>query len=251
MEVLHGPRACILKADGGNCDQETAYALELAGARSKIVPINDFLERRESLLNYQIVVTPGGFAHGDHVRAGVILAVELMTQLGPDILELVDRGKTLVAGICNGFQVLVETHLLPFGHLDRRRVALRNNTVGHFVCDWVNLQTEKTSRCVFLDEVPEQMRLMVAHGEGRFATSRRTLREIEAHKLVVFRYVDRLGKPTQAFPDNPNGSLNAIAGICDPTGRILGMMPHPERPKHLVPQGLALFQGMVRYASQS
>mgnify|MGYP001588523909 CR=1 FL=1 len=159
--------------------------------------------------------------------------------------------------------MLIRTGLLPFGELGKIQSALDVNDVGHFECRWVNLKVEENP-CVFLEGMGgEIVNFQVAHREGKFTAETQVLRRIEDQKLVVFRYCDVMGNPTQEYPQNPNGSLNAIAGICDPSGRILGLMPHPERfirkTQHpnwrrmpdLEPQGLQIFEKMVKYASQT
>lgn len=284
------PKVLVLKTDGINCDEETAFAFNLAGGTAKIVHVNDIRSKRENLKNYNILAIPGGFSYGDDIVSGKILATELTSFLSEDLKKFIERKNTLIIGICNGFQVLVRTGLLPFGNLGKMDATLTNNDSGKFECRWVNLKIEPNSKCVFLnnltmkqparhrlspppDTLCESMRAgqataggfnnfvsyQVAHGEGKFFTDPQTLRKIEKQNLVIFRYADSNDKPTQKYPDNPNGALNAIAGICDPTGRILGLMPHPERfvkiEQHpnwrrlpdLKPQGLPIFENMINY----
>ncbi|MDD4334608.1 MAG: phosphoribosylformylglycinamidine synthase I, partial [Desulfotomaculaceae bacterium] len=178
--------------------------------------------------NYQILALSGGFSYGDDVHSGKILAVELTSFLKEHLAEFVNKGK-LVIGICNGFQVLVRTGLLPYRRLGEIKTTLMVNDSSHFECRWVNLLVEKT-RCVFTRGMAGRViNVQVANGGGKFYTTPDTLRDIENQGQVVFRYVGNDGSPTLLYPANPNGSLNAIAGICDSTGRIMGMMPHPER----------------------
>jgi len=256
------PSVCVLKTDGINCDRETLYAFDLAGGKSQLVHINELRSGERHLGSYEILVIPGGFSYGDDVASGKILAVELNSYLGDQINEFVQRRKGLVLGVCNGFQVLVRTGLLPFGTMGKMQTTLSHNDSGHFECRWINLKMERDHVCLFLKDVDGLVSYQVAHGEGRFFAGQPELERLEAEKLVVFRYGDRLGKQTQEYPLNPNGSLNAIAGITDPSGRILGLMPHPERfirkeqhpnwrriPKG-EPQGLQIFKGMVSYALQ-
>lgn len=256
------PRVCILRTDGTNCDQETFHAFEKAGGESSLVHINSLRNCEEKLADYHILAIPGGFSYGDDVHSGKILAVELTSFLKEQMQEFVDAGKP-VLGICNGFQVLVRTGLLPGGQMtDKISAALIHNDSGRFECRWVNLLVGKTN-CIFV-QGPEGklINLQVAHGEGRFYTNSDTLKSIEDGGQVVFRYAGSKGEPARDYPLNPNGSLNAIAGICDPTGRILGLMPHPERfvedtqnpnwrrgnPGE--PHGLAIFRNAVRYAKE-
>ena len=258
-----GPKVCVLKTDGINCDEETVNAFLVAGGLPKSVHVNELRSRDDTLGNYQILAIPGGFSYGDDVASGKILALELNTYLADQIEDFINGRKGLVLGICNGFQVLVRTGLLPFGTMGKMHTTLTNNDSGHFECRWINLKAEENNACVFLNGMNGMVSYQVAHGEGKFLAQQPELERVEAEKLVVFRYCDKVGKPTQEYPLNPNGSLNAIAGITDPTGRILGLMPHPERfirttqhpnwrrmPEDFVPQGLQVFQRMVAHASQ-
>lgn len=256
------PQICVLKTDGINCDEETVHAFATAGAEPRTVHVNELRAGEKHLKDYQILAIPGGFSYGDDIASGKILALELNSYLGDQINEFVQIQKGLVLGICNGFQVLVRTGLLPFGTMGEMQSKLSNNDSGHFECRWINLKVEDNNACVFLKGMSGQVSYQVAHGEGKFLARQPELDRIEKEKLVVLRYCDQLGNSTQEYPLNPNGSLNAIAGITDPTGRILGLMPHPERfilpTQHpnwrriddLEPQGLPIFEKMVKYAAQ-
>lgn len=225
---MKNPGVCVLRTDGINCDEETFHAFENAGAECAMVHVNQLRSGEKKLSSYQILALPGGFSYGDDVHSGKILAVELTSFLKDQLNAFVDSGK-LVIGICNGFQVLVRTGLLPDRRLGEIKTILMVNDSSHFECRWVNLAVEST-RCVFTRGLEGKiMSVQVAHGEGKFYTNPGTLREIEDRGQVVFRYAGSEGSPTMLYPANPNGSLNAIAGICDSTGRIMGMMPHPER----------------------
>ncbi len=252
------PRICILKADGTNCELETAHACRLAGAEADIVPVNRLRWREARLEGFDGLIVPGGFSYGDDVVSGKVLAVELMTSLADQLGAFVAAGKP-VLGICNGFQVLVRTGLLPFGDLGQMRVTLTANERGRYECRWVTVV--RVGEGPFVGPLPERMALPVAHGEGRFWADRTTLGQVEAGGLVALRYADADGRPTQAFPHNPNGSLNAIAGVTDPSGRVLGLMPHPERnvarhhhpgwhrrPPDLEPEGVVFFRQLVALA---
>lgn len=257
-----GPKVLVLKTDGINCDGEIFNAFETAGGRPRTTHVNELKRKEQSLKDYQILAIPGGFSYGDDVVSGKILALELNSYLGDQINEFIQRQKGLVLGVCNGFQVLVRTGLLPFGTMGEMQATLANNDSGKFECRWVNLKVEENNACVFLNAMKGSVSYQVAHREGKFFATPETLKKVEDDKLVVFRYVGALGKPTQKYPENPNGSLNAIAGITDPSGRILGLMPHPERfilkTQHpnwrrmpdVEPQGLPIFQKMVEYATQ-
>ena len=256
------PQVCVLKTDGINCDEETVSAFKIAGGKPKTVHVNELRQREDSLLNYQILAIPGGFSYGDDVVSGKILAIELNSYLADQLNEFTQRQKGLVLGVCNGFQVLVRTGLLPFGTMGEMQATLQHNNSGNFECRWVNLKFEDRNASAFLKGMDKVISLQVAHGEGRFFALPEVLQVIEEQELPVYRYSDSLGNPTDEYPQNPNGSLNAIAGITDPTGRILGLMPHPERfvrpTQHpnwrrlpnLEPQGLQIFEKMVEFAAQ-
>ncbi|RDV81294.1 phosphoribosylformylglycinamidine synthase I [Ammonifex thiophilus] len=248
----------ILRTDGTNCDVETAYAFELAGAEPHLVHVNQLRRREVRLTDYRLLVIPGGFTYGDDIAAGKILAVELTSFLREEIGEFLAKGG-LVLGICNGFQVLVRTGLLPFGRLGEVQAVLMPNAKGRFECRWVRLRVEKSPSLFTRGMEGQVVEWQAAHGEGCFYTNAEQLKTIEEQGLVAFRYVDAEGRPTQEYPDNPNGSLNAIAGLSDPTGRILGVMPHPERfvlptqhpnwrRKKIPPAGFFIFQNAVRAA---
>ena len=247
---------CVLKAGGTNCDQETADAFKRAGSEPKVTLINELIKRGDNLRNYKILVLPGGFADGDYGGgAGRIVALNLRTFMKDQLLEFREKGG-LIIGICNGFQALTESGLLPSGELGKRQVVLDVNDVGHFDNRWDDIRVEKENRCVWLGDMAKEKETVVfqtAHREGKFFAEPDVLDEIEQQKLVVFRYCDAQGIPTQQFPKNPNGSLNAIAGITDLSGKILGLMPHPERGE-LTEHGLkphdVIFERAVSYASQ-
>lgn len=257
-----GPRVLVLKTDGINCDSEMADAFQTAGARTRTTHINELRSREVNLGDYQILAIPGGFSYGDDVRSGKILALELTSYLADQINEFVQRRKGLVLGVCNGFQVLKGTGLVPLGTMGEMQATLSSNESGRFECRQINLKIETGSAWVVAEGMKGPISLPVAHGEGKFFAPSQTLQKIEDKKLVVMRYINDFGKPTQEYPANPNGSLNAIAAICDPSGRIMGMMPHPERfvrkTQHpnwrrmlnLEPQGLQIFEKMIVYAKQ-
>ena len=208
-----------------------AYAFEASGAVPDIVHINELREGAKFLGDYGVLAIPGGFSYGDDIASGKVLANELTSYMSDQLQPFVDSGRP-VLGVCNGFQVLVRTGLLPDGTLGRQSMTLTDNEVGHFECRWVDLMVGE-SVCKFtrqedFGEVPIPMQ--VAHGEGRFFGFGRSVLDLAARQQVVFQYSTReLTRPDGKFPDNPNGSSLDIAGICDPSGLILGMMPHPER----------------------
>jgi phosphoribosylformylglycinamidine synthase I len=218
------PRALVLRAPGTNCDHETAHAFERAGGIARRIHVRALVQRPALADDFQIFCIPGGFSYGDDVASGRILALELKTRLADTLLRFRDRGG-LVLGICNGFQVLLQTGLLLADpETGTPRAALTHNASGRFVARWVGL-TAEPGRCVFLHGLGS-LELPVAHGEGRFvARSAAALAELDASGQLVLRYA---GGP-HGEPANPNGSALDVAGACDTTGRVLGMMPHPER----------------------
>ena len=220
------PRALILRAPGTNCDEETAAAWALAGASAETWHVGRLMEGPAALDQFQVLTLPGGFSYGDDLGAGRIFATRLGTILGDSLQRLRDRGG-LVLGICNGFQVLVRAGLLPGGPAQGLATLARNDS-GHFEARWVRL-APVAGRTPFLTD-DEPIDLPVAHGEGKFLNADSAdLVRLEASGQIVLRYLDSNQQPTQSYPDNPNGSPGAVAGIIDSTGRIFGLMPHPER----------------------
>jgi phosphoribosylformylglycinamidine synthase len=226
-------RALVVTGYGLNCDTETAFALEQAGARADRVHINALIEAAVDPAGYQIMVLGGGFGWGDDHGAGVVQAVRMKARLGDSLLAFVDAGK-LVLGICNGFQVLVNLGLLPGFTGDRgaRQVAVTYNDWGNFRNQWVTLAVNPDTPCVFTRGL-ETLELPVRHGEGKFCGAPEVIGRLGDNNQVVLRYALAPGRPARGrFPANPNGSLDDIAGICDPSGRIFGLMPHPEAYNH-------------------
>ena len=222
------PRAIVLRAPGTNCDEETAAAWERAGAVAETWHVGRLVESPAALDDYQVLTLPGGFSYGDDLGAGRILATRLGTVLGESLRRFHDRGG-LVLGICNGFQVLVRAGLLP-GGLPGARATLARNDSGRFESRWVRLAIRPGFSPFLSSDSPPVIELPVAHGEGRFVLgSGDGLDALDRSGQVVLKYVDAQGRPTDSYPDNPNGSPGAVAGVCDPTGRIFGLMPHPER----------------------
>jgi phosphoribosylformylglycinamidine synthase subunit PurQ / glutaminase len=219
------PRAIVLRAPGTNCDEEAAYALERAGALAETWHINQLIESPAALDRFQIFIIPGGFSYGDDLGAGRILATRIGTTLGETLRRFHDRGG-LILGICNGFQVLVRAGLLPGGSASATTLAA--NESGRFEDRWVRLLPRPGLSPFVTFSKP--IELPVAHGEGRFlmADSSR-ISALERAGQVVLQYADADARATQEYPANPNGSAHAVAGVCDPTGRIFGLMPHPER----------------------
>jgi len=240
-------KVCVLRTAGTNCDKETAFAFTKAGADPELVHINDLVSGESSFSDYKILALPGGFSYGDDIASGKVFANELKCKLTEQLKKFISDGK-LIIGICNGFQILVKSGLLPGGRDFTQETSLIINDSGKFEDRWVYLslrgaiatkQSQKRdrfapaglamTRCVWTKNLPEIIYLPVAHGEGKFIVKDNSvLKRLKANGQVVFRYCDSKGK-SAGYPDNPNGSLDDIAGITDETGRILGLMPHPER----------------------
>jgi phosphoribosylformylglycinamidine synthase len=251
-------RVLILRAPGANCDAEAQFGFEQAGAVAERVHVNRLREKPDLLKRYQVLVIPGGFTYGDDVAAGKILANQLAHFLGDALRRFRDRGK-LILGICNGFQAILKAGMLMPPDEDGPVATLGHNPRG-FQDRWVYLQVNPR-KCPFLTGI-ERMYVPIAHGEGRFICREAwQLKGLEQTGQVVLRYVDEHGRPG-GFPVNPNDSQGDVAGVCDATGRVLGLMPHPER--HVLPtqhprwtrnglaaegDGLALFRNAVRYFS--
>jgi phosphoribosylformylglycinamidine synthase len=260
------PRVLILHVTGSNRDREAAWAAELAGGLPEIVHINQLMAGERRLLDYHMLVLPGGFSYGDDLGAGKLWAVALRYRLADQLAAFVAAQRP-VLGICNGFQALVKSGLLSgwqtaegFDGATPLATLARNDS-AQFECRWVYLQPQPHSPCIFTRQLSEPIYCPVAHGEGKFVTrTAETLAALEAAGGVALRYVDPTGGPAE-YPWNPNGSEANIAGICNPSGTILGLMPHPE--DHLMawqhPQfhrgkggmlGLPLFQNGVSYAAE-
>jgi len=228
----------VLTGYGLNCDNETAYAFELAGAAARRVHINAVIAGAVTLSQFQILVFGGGFSWGDDHGAGVIQAVRMQTNIGNDLFEFIHKGN-LIMGICNGFQTLVNMGLLPGFDLEgtngdraQRRLAVTYNDCGNFRDQWVKLRVNPTSPCIYTRGLTE-LDLPVRHGEGKCYCDDETLNELVENQQIALQYATPDGQAAQrVFPHNPNGSILDIAGLCDPSGRIFGLMPHPEAYNH-------------------
>ncbi len=217
-------KVLMLRAPGTNRDIDTQIAFEAAGANQvESALVNEITRKEKQLADYQIMIIPGGFTYGDDISAGKIMANEIRLGLGEDIQKFVADGR-LVMGICNGFQVLVKTGILPgIKGQSAQPVTLTNNDSGKFECRWVYLKASKKSPCIVTKGI-DVIYAPIAHGEGKLVAEPGILEKLN----VVLQYVDENGQTKAGYPYNPNGSVNDIAGICDDTGRIFGMMPHPE-----------------------
>ena len=256
-------RVAVLKAAGTNCDGETAHAFALAGAQAESVWVEELKERPKRLEEFQILAVPGGFTYGDDLGAGKLLANELTFRLREALAAFLNR-PTLVIGICNGFQMLVKAGILPSGKVgSTQEVTLTWNDSGKFEDRWVYLKPE-FNVCIWTHGMEELLELPVAHGEGKFLPKDQTVLEhLLGFGQIVFHYADARGAEA-GYPWNPNGSVGAIAGICDPTGRIFGLMPHPERHAKAIQHprwsrgddgsgdgaGLAIFRNGVNWAQR-
>ncbi len=209
----------ILTGDGINCERETAKAFINAGAEAEIIHVNDLLENPSALKNYSGMAIPGGFSFGDELGSGQVLALKIKHGLKEAFDEFVADKKPII-GICNGFQVLVKLGLLPFP-LEDRVMALAANESGHFINRWSTLRTNRESVCEWTKGLENEFELPVRHGEGRVVFK-------IGEEEKIFNQLVKNGQIPFTYTENFNGSYQSIAGVCDPTGLILGMMPHPE-----------------------
>ncbi|MBI5414709.1 phosphoribosylformylglycinamidine synthase subunit PurQ [Candidatus Peregrinibacteria bacterium] len=226
---MSSPKVLILTGYAINSEEETAFAFEQQGATPDIVHVNDLIDRRKKLSDYQIFVAPGGFAHGDHTGAGKAMANKLFNNLRDEILAFVRRD-TLTLGICNGFQMITALGLVPAlqEKYGERQAALMANENARVTCTWVHMKNI-SQKCVFTKGI-EFAYYGIAHGEGKYYMEESELQKLKENDQIVFQYVEENGSPANGkYPANPNGALMDIAAVCDPTGRILGIMPHPER----------------------
>jgi phosphoribosylformylglycinamidine synthase len=260
------PRVLILHATGTNRDGDTARAVEMGGGEPCIHHVNELRVRPAILHEHQMLILPGGFSYGDALGAGRLWAADLRWLLQAELERFVESGKP-VLGICNGFQALVKSGWLPWpsgdgsagGEVEQLGATLTRNESNRFECRWVWLQPDPDSPCVFTRGLEARIYCPVAHGEGRFVTGAGGLERLRARRQVALTYVRPDGGPA-GYPENPNGSLAGIAGVCNERGTVLGLMPHPEN--HIVPEqhprwmrehgamGLPLFEGGIRYAGQ-
>ncbi|HHN74467.1 MAG TPA: phosphoribosylformylglycinamidine synthase subunit PurQ [Acidobacteria bacterium] len=265
-----GPKVLIPVGLGLNCEAETAHAFRSLGVEPDLVHLTDLFAQRgpRPLADYQVIAFIGGFSYGDHVAGGLVLATRLRAHLADDLRDFLDRGG-LAIGICNGFQTLVRLGLLPGpdsgAHDFVQRADLGPNDRLGYRDAWVRLRVEPDTRCLWTRGL-ESVELPARHGEGKFLTEPAQLvDQLAEDGRVALRYVDAAGRPTEQWPWNPNGSAGGIAGICDRSGRVFGLMPHPDAflhpwhhpdwrrqraPETLEPAGLALFRAGLEAARE-
>ena len=260
------PKTLILRTAGTNCDVETAHAFTLAGAEPERVHINRVLQNPGLIDTYQILAIPGGFSYGDDIAAGRILANQIVNHLGDALQRFVESGRPVI-GVCNGFQVLVKTNLLPgaFGGRSGQTSTLAHNDGGRFIDQWVHVAA-RPGKCIWTADLPPVIELPIAHGEGKFIPADESVRRaLWDNGQVALTYARPDGSPADgASPHNPNGSVDDIAGVCDASGLVLGLMPHPERyvdplqhpawtGQHPLPErgaGWRFFANAVRHVAQ-
>lgn len=261
------PKALVLQAHGTNRDIDVSEALALAGADPQIVPLNDLRTRKADWRHYQMLVVPGGFSYADALGAGKLLALDLKSYFADEIAVFVAAGKPVI-GICNGFQALVKSGILPDSDLRDSKIensstTLTFNASGHFECRWINLQPISQT-CIWTKGLNELITCPIAHGEGNFQTNHESrITNLVSRDQIALTYALPDGSPARGeYPANPNGSMLDIAGICNPAGNVLGLMPHPENhirswqhPRHTRGEtgqtGLVLFQNGVKYCQKS
>jgi phosphoribosylformylglycinamidine synthase len=257
------PNVLILHATGTNRDIDALQAIELAGGQPEIVHLNQLRLGQKHLADYQMLVLPGGFSYADALGAGRLLALDLKIYFAEQVTEFIAKGRPVI-GICNGFQALVKSGILPALNKATQTpdATLTFNARGHFECRWVHL-APRSQNCLWTRGLDQDIFCPIAHGEGNFTLSNpETLHELAHNDQIALVYTQPDGTPAQGdYPANPNGSIADIAGICNPTGNVLGLMPHPENHifAHQNPwasrgilegSGLPLFTNGVNYAKQ-
>ncbi len=261
-------KVLVITGVGLNCEKETAAAFQSCGATPEKIHLNDLLNGSRKLDEFHILSFIGGFSFGDHLGSGAVFANRVKYRLADSLKQFIADGK-LVIGICNGFQTLTRLGLAPAldGQYFVQQAALTENDCGVFRDDWVTLKGNPASPCIFTKGI-DTIRLPIRHGEGKFVADPEVIARIEKQNLAAVRYCAPDGSAPNGFPENPNGSINDIAGICDETGRIFGLMPHPEaflspfnapdwqtkKFENNLPQwgeGRVIFENAVNFAAQN
>lgn len=251
-------KALVLTGDGINCERETAFAFERAGAKAEISHINDLLAEPKRLQNYQALALPGGFSFGDDLGSGQILALKMRLGLGEELRRFVDAERPII-GICNGFQALVKLGLLP-RPFEARAMAIGQNSGRSFLNRWVELETDERSPCIWTRGMANlaEVAMPIRHGEGRIAF-------LPEEEDIIHNELTRSGQIPFRYKEDVNGSYGRIAGVCDPKGLIFGLMPHPEAAITVLQHprsttfsdrdadtcGLQLFQNCVRFLKEA
>jgi len=257
------PKALVLQAHGSNRDFDVMDALTLGGADTTGVPLNELRTHKSLLKDFQLLVVPGGFSYADALGAGKLLALDMASYFSDEITTFVKSGKPVI-GICNGFQALVKSGILPGSSpspfqgegREEGQATLTFNQQGHFECRWVTLKSA-SKNCIWTKDLNEMITCPIAHGEGNFQATTTISQE---HIALTYTYTDG-SSAHGTYPANPNGSAMDIAGICNPQGNVLGLMPHPENhiyswqhPRHTrgehAGSGLKLFENGVKYSAQ-
>ena len=251
------PKVLIFRTAGTNCEIETEFAFKYAGAHTELSHINS-IKNKKSFLEYQIICFPGGFSYGDDLGAGKIFSFELALWFRDILIEFIEKGG-LVLGICNGFQVMAKAGILPDVDFIQR-ITLIQNSSQRFEDRWTYLKIPQNSCAsgIWFKDLPSLIQLPVAHAEGRFYADSDVLKKIEENNQAALYYADSRGSLTEDYPFNPNGSCGNIAGITDKSGRVFGLMPHPERfifrhhhplwkEKNVFPWGLKIIENAVKY----
>ncbi len=228
MKQPSNVRVLVITGFGLNCEKETAAAFAYVGATPEQVHINDLINGQHQLSEYHIIAFIGGFSFGDHIGSGTVFANRVKGQLKDQLAQFIAAGK-LIIGICNGFQTITRMGIVPAlnGEYFTQTAALAHNDCGTFRDDWTFMIANEKSPCIWTKGMTK-FRLPIRHGEGKFVAEESVLNEIESKNLVALRYGNADGSIATTFPALPNGAVNSIAGICDETGRIFGLMPHPE-----------------------
>ena len=261
-------KVLVITGFGLNCEKETSAAFEYCGATPEQVHLNDILSGERKLDEFQILAFIGGFSFGDHLGSGTVFANRVKYNLKKQLEEFIAAGK-LIIGICNGFQTLTRLGIAPAlnGNYFEQEIALDHNDCGTFRDDWVYIKADQKSPCIFTKGV-DVIRLPIRHGEGKLVADEKIITEVEKKNLAAVKYCDADGSLASKFSANPNGSINSIAGVCDETGRVFGLMPHPEaflspfnspdwpqqKADGVLPeegQGVVFFRNAVNYASKN